>query len=134
MTNVSDVFATETIAILDPVDGGLNTELVQPSGYVSGGEASTIGGVAYDLQGGVIADVQYRVSGGAWQSISAQDGAYDSDYESFTLEIGSLEAGTYLIEARAADADGNVEVNFASQQVTVANVRTIFLPIVVSGM
>ena len=86
------------------------------------------------MQGGVIADVQYRVSGGAWQSISAQDGAYDSDYESFTLEIGSLEAGTYLIEARAADADGNVEVNFASQQVTVANVRTIFLPIVVSGM
>lgn len=132
--NVSDVFATETVAILDPVDGGLNTELVQPSGYVSAGEASTISGVAYHLQAGAIADVQYRVNGGAWQSVSAQDGAYDSDYELFTLAIGSLDAGTYLVQARAADADGNIEINFASRQVTISNVRTVFLPIVVSGM
>jgi hypothetical protein len=131
--NVSDVFATETIAILDPVDGGLNTEL-WPDAHVSGGEASTIGGVAYDLQGSAIADVQYRVDDGAWQSVSADDGAYDSDYEFFILPIGSLKAGTYLVQARAVDVDGSVEVNFASQQVTVANVRTIFLPIVVSGM
>jgi hypothetical protein len=66
--------------------------------------------------------------------VSAEDGAYDSDYESFTLPIGSLKAGTYLVQARAVDVDGSVEVNFASQQVTVANLRTIFLPVVLGGM
>lgn len=132
--NVSDVYATETITILDPVDGALNTELYPPGGDVSADDTSTtMSGVAYHLQGGVVVDVQYRINGGLWQSANAQDGVFDSDYEPFALTIASLRSGVYLVEARAIDGDGNVEVNFAAQEVTISNVYTIFLPIVVSG-
>ncbi|MFQ6100536.1 MAG: hypothetical protein ACE5OS_04800 [Anaerolineae bacterium] len=131
--NVSEADATETISILDPVDGGLNTELYRPSGAAAPAtKIVAISGVAYHLQGGIVANVQYRVVGGPWQSADAQDGAFDSDYEPFTLEIGSLDAGMYLIEARAIDGDGNVEVNYASEEVTVA--YTVFMPLALSGV
>ncbi len=130
--NVSDVYATETVSILDPIDGGLNTELDQPSGFVSASDVSVMSGVAYHLEGGIIADVQYRIDGGSWRSVEALDGAFDSDFESFILEIDSLKAGTHLIEARATDGDDYVEVNFANEQVTIA--YTAFLPVVMGGM
>ncbi|MBU0703314.1 MAG: hypothetical protein KKC18_05550 [Chloroflexi bacterium] len=129
--NVSEANATETISILDPVDGGLNTELHQLSGAASTGNPVNINGTAYHLQGGIVTNVEYRINGGPWQSVEAQDGAFDSDYEPFTLSTDSLEAGTYLIEARAADAEGNTEVNFASQEFTVVEKHFIFLPLVV---
>jgi len=110
----------------------LNTELDQPSGFVSASDVSVMSGVAYHLEGGIIADVQYRIDGGSWRSVDALDGAFDSDFESFILEIDSLEAGAYLIQARAIDGNGNIEINFANQQVTVA--YTAFLPVVMGGM
>ena len=40
----------------------------------------------------------------------------------------------HLIEARAVDGDGHVEVNFAGQQVTVVRgVSSVFLPVVMGG-
>jgi hypothetical protein len=134
--NVSDVYASEAFTILDPVDGGLNTELYPLDGQVSASETSAMNGVAYHLEGSIVTAVQYRVSGSTWQSVAALDGAYDSDREPFALPIGSLEPGTYLIEARAVDADGDAEVNFASQEVTVANDQTytVFLPLIVRGL
>lgn len=134
--NMSDAYATETIVILDPVDGGLNTELFPLDGPISAGELSTMDGTAYHLQGGIVADVQYRVDGGPWQSINALDDAFDSDQEYFAVPVDSLEPGAHLIEARAIDAGGGIEANFASQQVTLVNdePHTVFLPIVVSGM
>jgi hypothetical protein len=135
--NVSDVYATESIAIIDSVDGGLNTDFYEQDldGYdISDSEAATISGVAYHLEREIIAGVQYRVDGGSWQAVDAQDGAFDSDHEFFTLDTDSLEAGTHLIEARAIDADGNAEVNFASQEVTVTSrMSTVFLPVVLGG-
>ena len=130
--NVSEANATESISILDPIDGGLNTELYQLSGAASTGNPVNINGMAYHLQGGIITSVEYRINGGPWQPASAQDGAFDSGYEPFTLSTGSLEAGTYLIEARASDSEGNTEVNFASQEFRVA--YTIFLPVVLDNM
>ena len=129
--NISDIGATETISILDPVDGGLNTELGLLSGAPSG-QAAIINGVAYHLQGATITGVEYRIDGGPWQSVDAQDGAFDSDYEFFTLSTDWLEAGTYMIEARASDSEGNTEVNFASQEFTVA--YTVFLPVVLDNL
>lgn len=133
--NVSDVYAAEAFAILDPVDGGLNTELYALDGQVSASEASAMNGVAYHLEGSIVTAVQYRVSGSTWQSVAALDGAFDSNREPFALPIGSLEPGTHLVEARAVDADGSVEVNFASQEVTIADdqMYTVFLPLVVRG-
>jgi len=136
--NVSDVYATRTIAVMDPIDGGLNTELREQhldDRDVSNNEMVTISGVAYHLERGIIADVQYRVDGSSWQSVPAQDGAFDSAYEPFTLQIDSLEPGTHLIEARAIDGDGQVEVNCAAQEVTVARrTSTMFLPVVLGGV
>ena len=131
--NVSDGYATETVAILDPVDGGLNTELYRPNGDVSASVTWAMSGVAYHLQGGVVIGVQYRVDTGPWQPASAQDGAFDGDYEQFSLLLDSLAAGMHLIEARAADADGNVEVNFAAQEFTVVGEYIVFLPLVARG-
>jgi len=132
--NVSEANATETISILDPIDGGLNTELHQLSGAASTGNPVNINGMAYHLQGGLITSVEYRINSGDWQPASAQDGAFDSDYEPFTLSTDSLAAGDYLLQARATDGEGNTEINFASQEFTVVEKHFIFLPLVVRGM
>jgi hypothetical protein len=131
--NASEDYATESIAILDPIDGGLNTELRPPAGAVSASATSTIGGVAYHLQNNIVTQVEYRVDGGPWQQASAEDGAFNSDYEPFTLAIDteSLEPGTHLVEARAIDAMGNVEVNYASLEIEIAESLTVFLPLVI---
>jgi len=135
--NVSDVYATETIAIVDSIDGGLNTEFYQhdmDSYDAPEGETVRLSGIAYHLGEKQIAGIQYRVDDGSWQSVDAQDGAFDSNSESFFLEIGSLKVGTHLIEARAVDGDGHVEVNFAGQQVTVAQrMSSVFLPVIMGG-
>ena len=133
--NISDVYATESIMVLDDIDGGLNTELYAPAGTISISEVSEINGVAYQLPDGGISQVEYRVDGGPWQSAGAKDGVFDSSYETFTLTTDMSNPGIYLVEARAIDAAGNVEVNYASQQIEVAEKpqHSIFLPIVVNG-
>jgi hypothetical protein len=90
----------------------------------------TISGEAFELQGGVVVNVQYRMDGGLWRPAQARDGAFDSGDEPFTLAIDPLPVGTHLIEARATDVNGKTEVNFASQQVTV-KMYTTFLPIII---
>jgi hypothetical protein len=124
--NISAIYATSTITILDAIDGGLTTQL-SPTGDDYVGKRVTMSGEAFELQGGIVAKVQYRVDGGSWQSAQAQDGAFDSDDEPFSLALDSLPAGTHLIEARAADVNGKTEINFASQPVTI-KMHTTFLP------
>ncbi len=131
--NVSDVYATENITVIDPMDGGLNTELRLSDSIVAAGGTSTLYGLAYHMQGGLVTGVEYRINGGGWQSVDAQDGSFDSGSESFVLDIHSLESGIHLIEARATDNAGNVELNFASQEITVAKIHTVFLPITMAG-
>jgi hypothetical protein len=127
--NVSTIYATGTITVLDAIDGGLTTQL-SPTGDYYVGKRVTMSGEAFELQGGIVANVQYRVNGGFWRSAQAQDGAFDSDDEPFNLAVDSLPAGTHLIEARATDVSDKTEVNFASQQVTVKMYAT-FLPIII---
>ncbi len=131
--NVSQGYATETITIFDPIDGGLNTEFNPWGGSIIANQSSTISGEAYHLQSGVVTGVEYRIDGGSWQSAKAQDGTFDSNYESFTVSIDALEPGTYFIEAQATDGDGNVEVNGASQQFEITKPYTIVLPLVIKG-
>jgi hypothetical protein len=131
--NISAAQATETIALLDPVDGGLNTELYPPTNSLTQ-QAISLNGLAYHMQGNPITTVKYRIDGGAWQPAQAQDGAFDSSYEPFTLPLNLPETKTYLIEAFAVDANGQFEINFASQEIQVMSYQpsTIFLPIVFS--
>ena len=126
--NVSAIYATGAITILDAIDGGLTTQL-SPTGDYYVGKRVIMSGEAFELQGGLVANVQYRVNGGSWRPAQAQDGAFDGDDEPFSLALDSLPVGTHLIEARATDVSGKMEVNFASQQVTV-KMYTTFLPMV----
>jgi hypothetical protein len=130
--NISKLLATETIAVLDPVGGGLITTLESPKQEIHAGDKFDVAGVAYQLEGSAVVNVQYRVNGGAWQIAQAQDSKFDSSTEPFTITLSALNSGTYLIETRAADATSKIETTFASQQITITSkAYTAFLPIVI---
>jgi hypothetical protein len=134
--NVSDKYATETIAILDPIDGGLNTDLyLSPNNDMSASQVTTIRGVSYDMGDGLIVNVEYRINDSAWQPAQAEDGAFDSNYEPFNLTFApsSLGAGPYRLEARATNSNGYVEVNVASEEIKIAETHPIFLPVVINN-
>jgi hypothetical protein len=128
--NISEAY-TQTITILDPVDGGLNTDLSIPAAKMFGDEVA-IGGVAYHMQGKMITEVEYRLNNSSWQAAQPVDGDFDSTYETFVIKIDppGLNPGHYLIEARAYDTDGVIEINFASTSLEVTARPTIFLPLV----
>ena len=130
--NTSDSYATETIAVLDPIDGGLNTEL-PPAGVSFINQTVIVTGVAYHMEGERIANVKYRVDGGPWQVVEAQDGAFDSDYEHFAIMFNSPEPEPHLIEAFSQDATGYSELNIARLEVTSTQPTPLFLPIVAQG-
>ncbi len=54
-----------------------------------------------------IADVQFRVDGGPWQSGAAADGEFDEDVEPYTFTPPVLPGGEHTFEARAVDTTGN---------------------------
>ncbi|MEW5764281.1 MAG: hypothetical protein ACOYXN_08780 [Acidobacteriota bacterium] len=70
-----------------------------------------------------LANVQWRVNGGTWQSATAQDGAFDSGSEAYTF-TATVAAGTHTFEARAVDAIGQTDASPASDQVTVTGCTT----------
>lgn len=123
--NLSHPGAAQTILILDPIDGGLNTELYAPEGMAS------MEGAAYHMEGTAVAEVQYRVDGGGWRSAAALDGAFDSDEEAFRISLDSLSSGTHWVEACAVDCEGNTEINCASREIVVTDTHTVFLPFVI---
>ncbi len=54
-----------------------------------------------------IASIEYRIDGGSWVSLPAMDASFDSQNESFSLQIGPLAIASYNIEVRCSDAAGN---------------------------
>ncbi len=130
--NVSAAYATQTITILDPVDGGLTTHLNQPNQPLTPDTPITLTGVAYHLTGGIITGVQYRLGAGPVQSAMPQDGAFDSSYEAFTLTLTGLDSGDYTVEAFATDGNGQVETDYANLNIEISATEThpIFLPLV----
>jgi hypothetical protein len=133
--NVSQAYATETVTLLDPADGGLNTDLNQPKSKIFASQTtSAIDGTAYHLSGGVVTMVEYRIDGGVWQPANAQDGVFDSNYEPFAVPIETLQPGIHQLEARAIDAGGYTESNWATVQVEIVNSHSIFLPLMARGL
>jgi hypothetical protein len=131
--NISAPSVAKTFIIPDPASGGPNLILYAPD-HPLANQALTISGVAYNTQlTGTIATVEYRVNNGAWQPALAQDGAFDTNYESFTLTLNLFEETMYLIEAFASDAAGNVQPQLASQMIYLDQVQpvTLFLPLIV---
>lgn len=125
---------TTTIAVLDPIDGGLNSDLSIPATTMPADEVPPIEGVAYHMLGKTITKVECRLNDGLWQLAKPLDGAFDSDYEPFTFELGSqgLTPGHYVIDARASDVDGVAEINFASKALEITSSNShVFLPLIV---
>ncbi|MCB0211388.1 MAG: hypothetical protein KDJ52_18765 [Anaerolineae bacterium] len=131
--NISNDYATQSINILDPVDGGLNTELYTLS-EVAITKLSQIYGKAYHMEGKKVVKVEYRINGGTWQPAIPSDGIFDSSYEDFNIDpnAAEIEPGTYIVEARATDDQGHVEVNSASREVQINESNRTFIPFVIS--
>lgn len=122
----------QEVAILDPIDGGLNTELY-PLTSDQLQQSSAPHGVAYDLSGQKITRVEFRINNSSWQAANPFDGAFDSADESFVLNWTLPYSGAYRIEARATNDQGNVERNPAVQQVNIgsSNSVRVYLPILI---
>jgi alpha-tubulin suppressor-like RCC1 family protein len=71
---------------------------------VTNGQATTVWSSASDPDG--IASAEYRVGQGAWQQMSAWDGAYGGGYEDVYASFTIPTAGTYQVCVRATDALG----------------------------
>ncbi len=100
LLNEDDVPAAQLTGVATLDDGG--------SG--GGGGSGGSGGGAADP---TIDDVALRIGGGAWTSLVADDGAFDSVAEAFTGGLGSLADGVHLLELRATDSDGGESPYYA---------------------
>lgn len=129
--NVSNQPATETIIVFDPLENGLDTQLSPPAPPLITGQSISLDGVAHHLNNGIVANVQYKLADGPWQSASAQDGAFDSANEAFQLTFPSLESGSYPLEVFAIDDQGNTEDNGVQLTLQISEAQTkVFLPLV----
>tara|TARA_Y100001960_G_C14623975_1_gene802160 strand:+ start:179 stop:706 length:528 start_codon:yes stop_codon:yes gene_type:complete len=70
------------------------------------GGSVRVSGVAEDVTG-PITDGYYRVDGGDWVPLSADDGIFDSAVESFSFEL-TLSPGGHAVVLRVTDIAGNV--------------------------
>ena len=52
--------------------------------------------------------MEYRVDGGEWSAALATDGSFDSPGEDFYFTTAPLADGSHTVQARAADAAGNI--------------------------
>ena len=120
-----------TVAVPDPLDGGLDTWLEAPESGLPGTRVpSALFGLASSLNpdgtaGTPLARVEYRFANGDWLAAQAQDGAYDSAEESFAIPV-DVQGGSIYVEARAVDADGKVEQNMASLELHF--LHTLYMP------
>lgn len=136
LNNMSKPYPSRTFIMPDPAAGGPNTKFYPPDQSLAG-QSLVVAGVAYHTQpNGAIAAVEYRVNGGPWQQAQAQDGSFNTNYESFTLAITPSDETTYLVEAFAVDSAGNVEAQFASQEIQMIQSQpmTFFLPLIVNKL
>ncbi len=102
----------------------------QPVFIINGiGAGSTINGVIYDqpfdsntyspdVTLNTIVSARYRVDSGSWQTLSAKDGAFNSDREEVTLNPGSLVGTDHTITVEATNSRGNTSTT--TQAVTPA--------------
>lgn len=84
---------------------------------VKGVGSATINGTAAS-ELAEVTGVQFRVDGGAWMAAAAEDGVFDSLYESFTVTTGDLSTGKHKVEIQAVDSAGNATTSAVEVQVS----------------
>jgi hypothetical protein len=83
-----------------------------------------------------VADVYYCIDDGPWHPLTADDGAFDTPDEDFTiiLDLTTLSPGTHRIQAYSVDGEGNIETSPASESLLVHPIAYhVFLPAVLTG-
>ncbi|MHB0878590.1 MAG: hypothetical protein ACYC5O_21335, partial [Anaerolineae bacterium] len=66
----------------------------------------------------VVSAARYRINGGPWHAMVADDGAFDSGSESFTGDLPTAPMGTWQIEVAALNSSGNAGVSITPLTVT----------------
>ena len=61
-----------------------------------------------DVGNNFIVSAEYSLNGGEWNSITAEDGAYDSSSEEVEAELPATKIGSNEVCVRGTDAKGNV--------------------------
>ncbi|NTU82142.1 MAG: hypothetical protein HGA45_22655 [Chloroflexales bacterium] len=102
--------------LIDPLDTAPALALTEATGVASTGRP-ILAGSTYDepfpslyhqlVTLNTITRVEYRVNGGLWLPLAAQDGAFDEAAESFAAEL-PLYDGSYDVEVRATNSSGTL--------------------------
>jgi hypothetical protein len=126
-----------TVSAVDPMEGILETTLTRmgPQAMDERSSEVTYRGSGSSAEETFVADVYYRIDEGPWESVAADDGAFDETEESFTLSIAleELSPGEHEIEVYAVDGQGYVDTSPARDTLEVTlDTKQIFLPLVVS--
>lgn len=126
-----------TVTVVDPAESYVETEfstLSAQSFSLNRNEDYTFSGMAYQLNGGYVMVVEYRIDGGAWQPVAAADGTFDGNTEAFSVAVDTetLSAGNHTVQARTIDNLGYIDSSPASITVNVeSGTHTVFLPMVI---
>lgn len=84
-----------------------------------------------DVTINTVVGVEYRVNGGAWNPAIATDGAFDEAQEEYTFSFSTTGQGSYLVEARAVNSVGNLDLSPATDQVEILS--SFSLDVVTNG-
>ncbi|MBE3039361.1 MAG: hypothetical protein IMZ62_11185 [Chloroflexi bacterium] len=57
-----------------------------------------------------ITSARFRVDSGAWQAISASDGAFNSDHEDVSFNLGEHSNGTHTLDVEGTNSRGNIRI------------------------
>jgi hypothetical protein len=116
--------------IPDPVDTFAETTLEAPVGSTqltfSGHACERPLPNAYwlpiygDVSINTVSNVSYRMNGLTWVDADPVDGDFDGQVEAFSFVTPELPDGSYIIETRATNSQGNVESVYPQRKVVVA--------------
>lgn len=113
---------TDGDGILDPLDTYPKSNLagsgmVNPVSLTGVAEVSPLMNQlapGRDVTLNTIANVEYRINGGAWAPADPVDGAFDWGEEAFNIVLPGLPDSSYRIDVRATNSVGNTEQSFTS--------------------
>lgn len=117
--DILDTFPETTLNAYTPDPTNDNTPTYTGSATVQPMNNQNPYGPKNDVTTNTIASVEYRVDGGTWMWVNADDGAYDEAVETYSFTTLPLTEGTHTIETRASNSVGNSDSTPASDTLTI---------------
>jgi len=77
-------------------------------------------GYATDLTINTVANVEWRVDGGAWGAATPSDGTWDATDEAFAFQSTTVAPGTHVFQVRVTNSVGNVTSPAAAETILVS--------------